>query len=314
MGEEFEAVEPSGTRTDSAHSYDLSDSIIPLSPDHPLTHVSPTHTPTSASFHHRTARMAVCAQPVMSLGLSASVTEAMALSDSTFCKRYRSSYKTPSSSSSPALSVRKRYRGTSELILDTNSEGDELEDEDNEEDESLDADDEREIEEEATPEGQQQVVPIVDTTASEPLGLEYGAARRHALESIEEIAPSTYEVGQSSRSMPEQQGADKLELHGSILHDHTRRLDALPPTLVADIDRDVIELYTSSGLVRDEIFLQRHGVRHVNTWMADMSRAGNDDHRLIYDMLVQQAALQRELQETRDCVIALEQERGRRKE
>ncbi|GJZ76564.1 hypothetical protein Tco_0641236, partial [Tanacetum coccineum] len=237
----------------------------------------------------------------------------------------------------------------------TDSEGDELGNEDikeDEEDESLDADDKGkrsddkghgsddeghglsdeeqrldekgrglegeglglEEEEEAALEGQQQEVLVIDTAASEPLGLGYGAARRRALESIEEIAPSTYEVGQSSRSMPEQQGADRLELHGSILHDHTRRLDALPPTLVADIDRDVIELYTSSGLVRDEIFLQRHGVRHVNTWMADMSWAGNDDHRLIYDMLVQQAALQRELQETRDCVIALEQERGRRKE
>ncbi|GKE74628.1 hypothetical protein Tco_1536669, partial [Tanacetum coccineum] len=39
--------------------------------------------------------------------------------------------------------------------------------------------------------------------ASEPLGLGYGAARRRSLESTEEIEPSTYEVGQSSRSVPE---------------------------------------------------------------------------------------------------------------
>ncbi|GKF87201.1 hypothetical protein Tco_0258078, partial [Tanacetum coccineum] len=50
-----------------------------------------------------------------------------------------------------------------------------------------------EEEEEAAPKGQQQAVPVVDTVASEPLGLGYGAARRRALESIEEIAPSTYE-------------------------------------------------------------------------------------------------------------------------
>ncbi|GJU89544.1 reverse transcriptase domain-containing protein [Tanacetum coccineum] len=49
-------------------------------------------------------------------------------------------------------------------------------------------------EEEAAPEGQQQAVPVVDTAVSEPLGLGYGAARHPALESIEEIAPSTYEV------------------------------------------------------------------------------------------------------------------------
>ncbi|GKD37042.1 hypothetical protein Tco_1257249, partial [Tanacetum coccineum] len=46
----------------------------------------------------------------------------------------------------------------------------------------------------------------------------------------------------------------QLELHGSILHDHTQRLDVLPPTLVAYIDRDVRELYARSRVVRDEIF------------------------------------------------------------
>ncbi|GJR38558.1 hypothetical protein Tco_1214242 [Tanacetum coccineum] len=53
----------------------------------------------------------------------------------------------------------------------------------------------------------------------------------------------------------------QLELYGSILHDHTQRLDALPPTLIADIDRDVKELYTRSGVVRDEIFSQSVGIR-----------------------------------------------------
>ncbi|GKC31135.1 hypothetical protein Tco_1038429 [Tanacetum coccineum] len=111
----------------------------------------------------------------------------------------------------------------------------------------------------------------------------------------------------------------QLELHWSILHDHTQRLDALPPTLFVDIDRDVRELYTRSGAVRDEIFSQRYRFRslereqeratmtfgalwrpvlaleawagHVDTRMANMSRARYDDHRLIHDMLVQQAAM-----------------------
>ncbi|GJR35326.1 integrase, catalytic region, zinc finger, CCHC-type containing protein [Tanacetum coccineum] len=74
---EFEASKLSGTRIDSSHSPALSDSTTPLSPDHLLTQVSPTPTPTR---------------------------------DSTFRKRYRSSYKTPSPSPSLTLPVQKRYR------------------------------------------------------------------------------------------------------------------------------------------------------------------------------------------------------------
>ncbi|GKF66841.1 hypothetical protein Tco_0193358 [Tanacetum coccineum] len=40
-------------------------------------------------------------------------------------------------------------------------------------------------------------------------------------------------------------------------------MDALPPTLVADIDRDVRELYTRSGAVRDDIFLERYRFRSL---------------------------------------------------
>ncbi|GJS54204.1 hypothetical protein Tco_0627566 [Tanacetum coccineum] len=131
----------------------------------------------------------------------------------------------------------------------------------------------------------------------------------------------------------------QLELYGSILQDHTQRLDAMPPTLFAEIDRDVRELYTRSWAVRDEIFSQRYQLRsleqdqeranmtfralwrpvlaletwagHVDTRMANMSRAGYDNHRLVQDLLVQQTSLHHELQEMRGHVIALEQERDR---
>ncbi|GJV38804.1 hypothetical protein Tco_1417244 [Tanacetum coccineum] len=53
---------------------------------------------------------------------------------------------------------------------------------------------------------------------------------------------------------------------------------------------------------------------YVDTQMADMSRARYDDHRLIHDMLVQQAAIQCELQEMRGRVTAIEQERSRREQ
>nr|GFB23126.1 hypothetical protein [Tanacetum cinerariifolium] len=246
-GEEFDAFELLGTRTDSSHSSAPSDFTTPLSPSHPLTHVSPTPTPTRASLHRRTA-------------------------------------------------LRKRYRGTSELIFDTDSEGDELEDEDtdeDEEDESLDADYEREGLDDKGHGLDDEGRSLDDEVVGESLGLGYGALRRRELAVKEDEVLSTFEVGQSSRSVSEQHGAERvfalrkptlvapspiaspvatptatisinedqflevgaqLELHGSILHDHTQRLDTLPPTLFADIDRDVRELYTRSGMVRDEIF------------------------------------------------------------
>ncbi|GKE16654.1 hypothetical protein Tco_1424231 [Tanacetum coccineum] len=184
MSEEFEASDPSGTRTVSSHSTVSSNSTTPLSPDHILTHVSTTPTPTRVSFHRRTARMAMRTQLTLSRGMLARIAEATALSLSVFYK----------------------------------SEGDELGEVDtkeDEEDESSDADEERENqglddkgqgledegpgmeEEEATPKGQQQAVLVFDTAASEPLGLGYGAARSRTLESIEEITPSTYETPSS---------------------------------------------------------------------------------------------------------------------
>ncbi|GKG05804.1 hypothetical protein Tco_0325890, partial [Tanacetum coccineum] len=72
---------------------------------------------------------------------------------------------------------------------------------------------------------------VVDTTASEPLGLGYGAARRRALDSNKEIAPSTYEVGQSSRSVPEQEGVEKISAFRQ-------------PTLVTWVDPKDDRVYT----------------------------------------------------------------------
>ncbi|GKC55257.1 hypothetical protein Tco_1078002 [Tanacetum coccineum] len=233
-----------------------------------------------------TARMTIRDQPAMSPGLSASVTEAMALLDLAFRKRYRSSYETPSPSLT--LPVRKRYRGTFELILDTNSEGDELGDEDtdeDEEDESLDADDEREREEEAVPEGQQQAVLVVKTTASEPLGLRYGALRHHELAVGEDRVPSTFEVDPEDSmvytdipayvplSTPVQTPPYLEWLSGSLPISPPSLVVPSPiaspvttPTATISVDKDhflevgaqhVRELYTRSGVVRDEIFLQR---------------------------------------------------------
>nr|GEX56569.1 hypothetical protein [Tanacetum cinerariifolium] len=101
----------------------------------------------------------------------------------------------------------------------------------------------------------------------------------------------------------------QLELYGSILQDHTQCLDAMPLTLFANIDRDVKELYTRSGAVKDDIFSQRYRFRslkhkqertvmtfealwrpvlafeawagRVDTRMTDMSRAWGGNRKML---------------------------------
>ncbi|GKA94153.1 hypothetical protein Tco_0816139 [Tanacetum coccineum] len=107
----------------------------------------------------------------------------------------------------------------------------------------------------------------------EPLGLGCRAARRRALELTELGA--------------------YVEFQGWLIYDHAQRLDALPPTLFRGYDRDLRELYTRA-LWRLVLALEAWA-GHVDTRMADMSRVGYDNHRLIHDMLVKQAALQCEL-------------------
>ncbi|GJX92137.1 hypothetical protein Tco_0345463 [Tanacetum coccineum] len=318
--EESEGSDTSGAGSTS------SDSTTPLSPDHPLTHDTPVLVPSL----RRTARMAVCVQPMMSPGCSARIAEVAAMSDVALCKRFRSPYES-SPSPSPTLPVRKRYKGTSKLVLSTDSEADKL---GNKED-SLDSDSGSEGaedegpamgdedpnirdegfslgEDEAIPEGQHREAPVVETTVGEPLGLGQGSGSAPEPERLERVSAfkqatlttwtdpkdgtiyidvPTYpppappvQTPPSPDWMP-----DSLPIspsHSDVPSpDHTQRLDALPPTLFAEIDKDVRELYTRSGAVRDEIFSQR----------------------LVHDLLVQQAALQRELQKIRGRVTVLEQ-------
>ncbi|GJX20478.1 hypothetical protein Tco_0223155 [Tanacetum coccineum] len=80
----------------------------------------------------------------------------------------------------------------------------------------------------------------------------------------------------------------QLELHESILHDHTQRLDALPPTLFEGYDRDLRELYTRSGA--------RAALRH----------AIYDTQRENHDLRMQIAKERRERLELTDCVARME--------
>ncbi|GJV58027.1 hypothetical protein Tco_1459032 [Tanacetum coccineum] len=194
--EESEGSDMSGARSTP------SDFTTPLSPDHPLTHT----TPTLVLFIRRIARIAVHVPPAMLPGLSAN------------------------------LPSRKRSRGTSELVED--DEDTDGEDEDEEVEESSDSDSKSEDAEdegptaegkgpaigdegsavgdeglaagdispglrveslglggdEVVPEGQQRAAPVVDTAVGEPLGMGYGALRRQEIASREGQMPSVFEV------------------------------------------------------------------------------------------------------------------------
>nr|GEY56706.1 hypothetical protein [Tanacetum cinerariifolium] len=326
--EESEGSGMSGARSTSSNS------TVPLSPDHPLTHTTPALVP----ILRKTAHMAVRIPAAMSPGLSVGIAEVGTMSDSAFRKRVMSSY---DSSPSPTLPVQKRYRGTSELILDTDSEEDEeIEESSDSDSESEDAEDEGPTVEDEDPTAGDEglaremrasvwesrvvrAIPVIRTAVSEPLGLGYEVLRHRELaleedhdpptlatwtdpkDSIVYIDVPTYpppappaqtppspewssgsffispapSIVRSPISSPmisltvpspiaspvatftttilddEDQfiyvGA-KLELYRSILQDHTQRLDAMPPILFTEIDRDTAlqrELHEMGGRV-----------------------------------------------------------------
>ncbi|GJR11574.1 hypothetical protein Tco_0794226 [Tanacetum coccineum] len=86
-------------------------STSPLSPDHILTQTSPTSTPLQAFYYCSIARMVVRTQPTLSPNISARVTEAMALSPSSFYKRPRDMNLEAEPASSLTLPIQKRVRG-----------------------------------------------------------------------------------------------------------------------------------------------------------------------------------------------------------
>ncbi|GJS52405.1 uncharacterized protein Tco_0625767 [Tanacetum coccineum] len=317
--DEFEASDLSNTRITSSHSITPSDSTTSLSPDHPLTQTAPTPKLSRPLYYRRTTRMVMHIQPTLSPGFSARLTETMALSPSSFHKRYRSSYETPSSSASPIPSLT--------LPIRKSLENEESEDE-------------------------------------KALGLGYGEARSRALEIAGEIAPSTFEIGQSSRFTLDQMVADKtptpripahttwidhkddtiyldiefdppsrvpvqtpaspewssgslpvslasltiplpiaspattpaatiaidedkflelgaqLELHKSILHDYTQHLDALQPTLLEGHGRDITEHATITfGALWRPMLALEAWAGHTDAQRAAMWQARYEDHR-----------------------------------
>ncbi|GJX74136.1 hypothetical protein Tco_0312731 [Tanacetum coccineum] len=298
-----------------------SDSTAPVSPDQ-LTHTSPTLVP----FLCRTARMAMRVLPAMSPGLSASIAEVAAMSDTAFYKRFRSSYQSLPSSSSPDLPSRKHFRGTSELVEDDDDDEEE-EEEDKEAEESSDSSSESKdakdeglaVEDEGPAIGDEGLAAgDEDLAVGEPLGLGYEALRHQEIASREGQMPSVFEVGQefwicTAAKRPEREshlshtllwidpedGRAYIDVpayppptplvqtppspewsFGSLLVSPAPSIVpspisspmipltvpspvALPATTEAEgylieYDRDIGELFTRSGAVRDEIFSQRY--------------------------------------------------------
>ncbi|GKB93647.1 hypothetical protein Tco_0979784 [Tanacetum coccineum] len=310
-------------------------------PELPHTVASPTplpdstppirHAEDSVDFDTSGARptatcMAVRVPPTMSPGLSASIAVVGVMFDSTFHKRFRSSYKSSSSSSPPDLPLWKCYRGTYELVEDDEEEDEEIEESlDSDRDKGLAAGDEGvdiRVEclslggDEVVPEGQQRAAPVVETAVGEPLGLGYEALRRRTIALGEGQMPNVFEVDleddrvyidvpfyplptppvqtspslDSSGSLPvspapsivpspisspmipltipspialptmaETEGfltelGAQVEMQGGLICDHTVQLGELSLDLFERYDRDIRELFTRSGAVKNEIF------------------------------------------------------------
>ncbi|GJY79804.1 hypothetical protein Tco_0485605 [Tanacetum coccineum] len=188
-------------------------------PESPHTVSSPTSLPDStpptlAPILYRTTRMVVRVPPAMSLGLSANIAEV---------KCYRGTSELVEDDEKEEDDEEGDDEEEDEEIeesLDSNSmsedagdEGPTAEDEDPAiGDEGLAAGDEDPgigVEslslggDAAVPEGQQRAAPVMETTVGEPLRLGYEVLRRREIALGEGRMPSVFEVGQSSRSVPE---------------------------------------------------------------------------------------------------------------
>ncbi|GJS90602.1 hypothetical protein Tco_0773238 [Tanacetum coccineum] len=394
-----------GTDTESEH---FKDPIDTETPESPLTVIPPTSLPESTSLVfvpilRRTACIAVRVPPVMSSGLSASMAEVAAMFKSAFRKRFRSSYETSSSLSPTDLLARKRYRGTFELVEDSEEDEEIVENLDSDS-VSQDAEDEGPTTEDEDPtagdEGLAAGVEVPGTndesyglddeshgmddesrglgdedhnvksdrlSVSAPLGVGYGALRRRELALEEDYVYSTFKVGHCSGSAqkskrPERVSASRqpslttwidpkdstvyidvptypppppvqtpplpewmsgslpispspsvvpslvlspmISLTGGLIRDHAVRLEDLSPALFERYDKDIGELFTRSGAVKDEIFSQRP-VLALESWAGQTDAQRSALWHAISDMQGENRDLRLQLVEERRARLEL---------
>ncbi|GJU37116.1 hypothetical protein Tco_1185470 [Tanacetum coccineum] len=275
-----ESYETSETKVTLPHSTTSpSNPISPPSPQRPsLTQASPTPTPPRAFYYRSIARMVVRIEPTLSPGYSAKLTEVMALSPSSFHTEAKSDESEDDSTNSE----------DDEAILEGQQQH-AVPAEDTAEDEPLGlgyrAARRRALEraEDTMPStyesGQssrstpdQQLKTLTPTHArlpirttcedrTPPLPVRTPASPKWFPKSppVSSIFPSLVATPSPAAVLNEsvllELGA-QLELHGSILHTHTKCLYALPPSLFEGYGRDFTELLSRTEAVREEIHSQ----------------------------------------------------------
>ncbi|GKB38082.1 hypothetical protein Tco_0883024 [Tanacetum coccineum] len=268
IDEEFEVSEPLDTRITSLNSSASSDSTAPLSPDHPLTQTSPTQ----VSFHCRTTHMARTLRMRVD-----SDTKREGSEDEGPGLKEEEEEATPEGQQQAVLIV---YTAADKpLGLGYGA---------------LRRQQQR-VEETPTPRPRVRItwvdpvdgniytdIPVDVPPARVPVQTPPSPDWSSGSLLVSPLSPAVPTLVASPVTTPAaiiavdedeflEVGA-QLELHGSILHDHMQRLDALPPTLFEGYDRDLRELYTRSRDVRDEIFSQRYMFRSLDQ---EQERAGD---------------------------------------
>nr|GEV19605.1 hypothetical protein [Tanacetum cinerariifolium] len=290
--EESEGSSMSGMRSTS------SDSTASLSSDQPLTHTIPA----LVLILCKTACMAMRVLLAMSPGLSAGIAEVAAMSDSTFYKRFRSFY-SRRGIKGPTAKDEDLAMGDVGLAAGDEGLG-----------QGSGSAPEPEILERVSLSRQ----PTLTTWTDSKEGMVYindpayppSAPPAQTLLSPEWLSGS-FPISPTPSIVPSSFSSPMISLIVPLpVASHVATSIA---TILVDKDQFIEKrtVMTFRALWRPVLTLEAWAGR-VDTWMIDMSREAYDDHRLVHDMLLQQTALQRVLQETRGRVTALEQERDRR--
>ncbi|GJX23182.1 hypothetical protein Tco_0227627 [Tanacetum coccineum] len=261
-----------------------SNSTAPLSPDHPLTNASPILVP----FLCRSARMVVCVLPAMSPGLCASIADVVAMSDSAFLKDDDEEEEGDDEEDKEIEESLDSDSGSE----DAEDEGPTAEEEDPAAgDEGLAAGDEGPSMRDKSLSvggGEVRVLDLYqslrDQRRSQHLATPFqtspspewssGSLPVSPTPSIvpspisSPIRPLTVPSLIASPAMAETEGfltelGARVEMQRGLICDHTVRFGELLPALFKRYDRDIGELFTRSGAVRDEIFSYRYRFRSL---------------------------------------------------
>ncbi|GJW05859.1 hypothetical protein Tco_1568282 [Tanacetum coccineum] len=227
--------------------------------------------------------------------MSARIAEATALSPFSFRKRYRSSYETSSSSSPPTLPSQKRHVGTSEIVEDI-------------EDESSDSGTEREGSEDEGPSLKDEGPSSKEEEEAAPEDPKDGRVYTNIPTYVPPAAlvqtPPSSEWSSDEDEFLEV-GA-QFELHGSILHDYTQRLDALPPTLFRSLEREQERATMTFSAIWRPVLALDAWAGQTDAQRATLWHAIYDIERENHDLRVQIAKERRERLEMKDRVARIE--------